>query len=368
MSATPRLTFSHLSLQAVRVPLRRPIVAKVGTFETWPLLLIDLHTEQGVIGRGYLQPYQERAIRYLTPILHDLAEAQKGLPVAPSRDFDRLGKSLHLVGRSGLALIAVSGLDMAMWDALAQAAGKPLAEYLGATAGSVRAYNTNGLWLATPPDALAEEAGELVDEGGFRALKLRLGRDTLAEDLTAIEAVREGAGDETAIMVDFNQGLTLGEARHRLNALDGEGLYWFEEPLPYDDIDGCAKLAGELITPIQIGENFYGPRDALNAIQAEACTYIMPDPMRIGGVTGWLRTAALADAAGIEMGSHLYPEICAHLLRVTPTAHWLEWCDWTGPILQEPYSVSDGDVTVPDRPGSGLAWDEAAVARYRIDA
>jgi len=254
---------------------------------------------------------------------------------------------------------------MAAWDALAKAAGMPLAVYLGGTLGSVPAYNSNGLWL-TPIEKIASEAAQLVAEGGFAGLKLRLGREKLADDVAAIAAAREGAGRSIKLMCDFNQGLSLGDALARCHALDEQGLYWFEEPTTYDNIPGHAQLARELDTPIQIGENFYGPRLLYQALQAGAADYVMPDLMRIGGVTGWLRAAAIASAAGIPMSTHLYPEVAAHLMRVTDTAHWLEWQDWADPILAEPFTVSDGHVIVPDRPGQGIEWDEKAVARYAL--
>jgi mandelate racemase len=127
-------------------------------------------------------------------------------------------------------------------------------------------------------------------------------------------------------------------------------------------LDGFARLTATLKTPIQIGENFYGPRDLYKALQKKACDFVMPDFMRIGGVTGWLRAAALAGAAGVPMSTHLYPEVAAQMIRVTETAHWLEWQDWADPILQEPYGIENGLLRIPDVPGIGLEWDEDAVA------
>jgi mandelate racemase len=252
---------------------------------------------------------------------------------------------------------------MAIWDILAKAAGLPLAELLGGSVGPVRAYNTNGLWL-TPPEQLKREAEQLVAEGGFSAVKIRLGRERLREDLDAIKVVREAVGDEIKLMCDFNQGLKLDEALLRCHALDDQGLYWFEEPVVFDNFAQSAQLARELKTPVQIGENIYGVRSFFEAVQAEAADFYMPDVMRIGGVTGWMRAAAVAGASGRPMSNHLYPEVSAHLLRATETAHWLEWRDWGLPIIAEPFAVKDGFIHVPDRPGNGIEWDESAVTRY----
>jgi mandelate racemase len=163
-----------------------------------------------------------------------------------------------------------------------------------------------------------------------------------------------------------NQGLTLAEALQRCHMIDDHGLAWIEEPIVYDNLDGYTRLAAELKTPLQIGENFYGPREMHKALQRRACDLVMPDFMRIGGVTGWMRAAAIAGAAGIPISTHLYPEVAAHVMRVTETAHWLEWQDWADPILQQPYAINDGHLHIPDVPGVGIEWNEDAVAAHQI--
>ena len=186
-------------------------------------------------------------------------------------------------------------------------------------------------------------------------------------DLATIEAVREAVGSEMSLMVDFNQGLQLGEALEWCHAIDDLGLAWIEEPIVYDNIEGYARLTADLKTPIQIGKKFYGPRALYTALQMKACDYVMPDFMRIGGVTGWQRAAAISAAAGVPISTHLYPEVAAHVMRVTETAHWLEWQDWANPILHQPYEVKDGKLHIPDAPGVGLEWDEKAVAAHLAD-
>jgi mandelate racemase len=360
MQLTP-LTFKSIRARAVVLKLKRPVVARIATITDWPLILIDLFTEEGIVGRSYLEPYTVRTMRYLVPALQDFGAMLKGRRVAPVELYDLARKSLHFVGYQGLSMIAVSGLDMAAWDALAKASGMPLCVLLGGSVGPVKAYNSNGLWLHAR-EVVAAEAPALCDEGGFTALKLRLGRDRANDDLAAIHAVRAAVGDDIELMADFNQGLHLGEALQRCHMIDDEGLAWIEEPIVYDNLDGYAQLTAEIKTPIQIGENFYGPRDLHTALQRKACDLVMPDFMRIGGVTGWLRASAIAGAAGIPISTHLYPEVAAHVMRVTETAHWLEWQDWADPVLQKPYEIRDGLLHIPDVPGVGLEWNEEAVA------
>ena len=343
------LTIRSITARAVVLQLTRPVVARIATLTEWPLILIDLLTEEGIVGRSYLEPYVAKSMRYLVPALNDLGAMLKGRQVAPVDLFGAARKSLHFVGYEGLSMIAASGLDMAAWDALAKAAGQPLCVLLGGSIGPVRSYNSNGLWLREP-EAVANEALELREEGGFTGLKLRLGRSRAADDLAAIEGVRRNVGDEMDLMVDFNQGLDLAEALQRCHMIDDFGLAWIEEPIVYDNLDGYARLAAELKTPLQIGENFYGPREMHKALQKQACDLVMPDFMRIGGVTGWQRVAAIAGAAGIPVSTHVYPEVAAHVMRVTATAHWLEWQNSADPILQRPYDVKDGLLHIPNVP------------------
>ncbi len=361
------LTLKRIQARPVVLKLKRPVVARIATITDLPLILIDLYTEEGVVGRSYLEPYIPKSMRYLIPALHDLSEMLKGRQIAPLELYEAGRKSLHFVGYEGISMIAVAGMDMAAWDALAKAAGVPLCVLLGGSVGAVPAYNSNGLWL-TAPSQVASEAAALRDEGSFKGLKLRLGRERIADDLATIEAVRESVGSEMNLMVDFNQGLHLGEALEWCHAIDDLGLTWIEEPIVYDNLEGYARLTAELKTPIQIGENFYGPRALYNALRMNACDYVMPDFMRIGGVTGWLRAVAIAGAAGIPVSTHLYPEVAAHVMRVTETAHWLEWQDWANPILKQPYEIRDSELQIPDVPGIGLEWDEKAVSANLADS
>ncbi|MBI5317895.1 enolase C-terminal domain-like protein [Bradyrhizobium sp.] len=359
------LTIRSITARAVVLKLKRPVVARIATLSEWPVILIDLHTEEGITGRGYLEPYIVKSMRYLVPALQDFGDMFKGRRLAPVELFDAARKSLHFVGYEGLSMIAASGLDMAAWDALAKAANQPLCVLLGGTVGPVKSYNSNGLWLKSP-EAVAAEAIELRDEGGFAGLKLRLGRERISDDLATLDAVRKAVGDDIHLMVDFNQGLTLAEALERCHMIDDHGLAWIEEPIVYDNLDGYVRLAAELKTPLQIGENFYGPREMHKALQRGACDLVMPDFMRIGGVTGWMRAAAIAGSAGIPMSTHLYPEVAAQVMRVTETAHWLEWQDWVDPILQQPYAIKGGNLHIPDVPGVGIEWNEDVVAAHQI--
>jgi mandelate racemase len=345
--------------------MARPLGTSARTIRSAPLLLLDLETTEGVTGRAYIFCYTPIAVGMIARVLEESLGVVKGDRVAPLRIGTKLERHFRLIGATGIISMALAGLDVACWDALAVAAGLPLVKFLGGTLKPVPTYNSNGLGLMSP-NACADEAEELL-EGGFRAVKLRLGYPTLDEDLAAIRAVSGRLPAAVELMVDYNQALAVDEALRRGRAIDGERLAWIEEPIRHDDYAGCAKLAQELATPIQIGENFAGPQAMAAALAAGAADFMMPDLCRIGGVTGWQQAASLAAAGGIRLSSHLFPEASVHLLAASPTSHWLEYVDWASPILSEPLRVVDGSVTPPDHPGTGVAWNEEAVARYRIE-
>jgi len=262
-------------------------------------------------------------------------------------------------------LFAMSGIDMAAWDALGRGLGQPVVRLLGGMPRPVLAYNSKGLGIQ-PLKPLLKEAEALVAEG-FSAVKLRLGRATAKEDIEALRAVKKTIGPMITLMTDFNQGLSVAEAIKRGRMIDEEGgVTWIEEPVRADDFAGNAKIARQVATPIQIGENFMGPEQMAQALAAGACDYVMPDAQRIGGVTGWMRAAALAQAAGVEMSSHLFPEASCHLLAVTPTAHWLEYVDWADQVLDAPAQLKQGHVLVPEKPGFGMHWNERAIKKFLI--
>jgi mandelate racemase len=360
----PLLTIRAVRSIGVEVPMTYALGTSRGVITKAPLLLIDLETEEGVTGHSYLWCYFPAAMPAIAKILEEVARVVEGERLAPADLWSKLAERFALIGVQGIVRMAMAGFDVAAWDALAIAAGWPLATLIGSSPKRIPAYNSCGLGLMAPRD-VADEAEKLLARG-FRAVKLRLGYPTLAEDLAALHAVKKRIGSEIAVMVDYNQALSLAQALERGRALDQEGIYWLEEPIRHDDYAGNAALVRELETPIQIGENFSESSAMAVALAAGAADYVMPDLERIGGVTGWLRAAALAATHRIEMSSHLFPEVSAHLLAATPTAHFLEYMDWADKILAQPLEIVDGFAIVPQRPGNGLTWDAKAVEKYRI--
>jgi len=366
----PNPTFPPLTVKAIRatpveVPLNFVMGTSQGAFGKASLLLIDLETEEGVVGRSYIFSHMAAVSRAIANLLQEIESLTKGQRLDPPALFARLVGRFTLIGAQGVIRMAIAGFDVAAWDAAAIGANMTLCRLIGGTPKPVLAYNSCGLGLASDKGALAAEAEKLL-ERGFGAIKLRLGYATAGEDIAAVYAVRKRIGEKVRLMVDYNQALSVDEALTRGRALDAERIYWLEEPIRHDDYLGAARLVHELQTPVQLGENFSLPIAMQTALDSKAADYVMPDLERIGGITGWLQASEIAATHRVEMSSHLYPEVSAHLLSATPTAHYLEYVDWMDLLLEEPLKIENGHARVPHRPGHGMTWRTEIVERYRV--
>jgi len=365
MPAHPKLTIRGIRARGVDVPMARPLQTGGGAVATAPLVLIDLETEEGITGCSYVFCYTPLALQPTARLVTNMESLIKGDIVAPVAIEQKLQKRFRLLGPQGLTGMAMAGIDMAAWDALAKAVELPLVKLLGGEPRPITAYNSNGLGIIGAARA-ATEARELIAPG-FKAVKVRLGYPDVKTDVAVIRAVRKAVGDDILLMTDYNQSLTVPEAIQRCRLLDEEDIYWVEEPTVADDFLGHAAIARAAKTPIQIGENWWGTHDMAKSLAAEASDYVMIDVMKVGGVTGWLRGAALVEPRGIPASSHLFPEISAHLLAVTPTSHWMEYVDWASPILKHPLRLEKGQAQIRVAPGVGLEWDEQAVQRFLVE-
>lgn len=351
-----------LTVRALRVPMAQPHRTAGGTVAESPLVLTDVTTDDGVVGHSMVFTYMPAALKPTAELVRNLEPLIAGEPLAPAELEQKLARRFRLLGTQGLVGMALAAVDMALWDALARRHGVSLVRLLGGAPRPVPAYGAVGFEGVTGSAKVAEDWARR----GFTGVKAKIGYATVAEDVATIRAMREAVGPDIAIMVDYNQCLTPAEAVQRLRVLDDEGLTWVEEPTLAHDHAGHAIIAREARTPIQCGENWWGTLDMQHAIEAGASDFMMPDVMKIGGVTGWMRAAALGHARGIRLSSHLWSELSAQLLCVTPTAHWLEYSDWWNAILREPLVIERGMAVVDHAEATGVAWNDKAVEQFAI--
>lgn len=359
---TPTLTIRSIDCTAISVPLAHPVRTANGYITHAPLILIDLVTQEGIVGHAYLFAYTPLVLKPLASLLENIATLVTGMELSPFDIEAKLGARFRLLGHTGLVTMACAGIDMAAWDTLAKAADMPLYRFLGGNSAPVPTYFSQGMDGIEQGLELAHECLER----GFTLMKIKIGYASLKEDIAVIAAVKNVLGSEAELAVDFNQSLTVPEAIRRCNALDDFELAWIEEPTRQDDYTGHARIANEVHTPIMLGENWYGTNEMARSVAAKASDMVMPDLMKIGGVSGWLRAASLAHAEGLPMASHIFQEISAHLMSVTPTRLRLEYLEIADPILQTPLLVKDGMAYPNTSPGNGLLWDAKAVSHFKI--
>ncbi len=358
---SPPLVVQELRARAVMAPLPRPITTSSVSIPNAPLVLIDLICDHGITGQAYIFAYTKLALRPLVQLIDNLSDLVKGEEVAPVVLAQKFDKTFCLLGKQGLLGMALSGLDMAMWDALGKAANAPVARLLGADCEPIACYDSHGLFNAASSPGHLEQSLKL----GFKAVKFKVGGGPVQVDIDAIRSVREIVGDDVRIMVDYNQSLTVPEAIERIRHLEQFDLYWVEEPVRAEDLDGHAVVRSASAISIQTGENWWFARDAAKAFAAGASDFAMPDIMKIGGVSGWLQVAALAEAASKPVSSHLFIEASTHALAATTCCDMVEYLDVAGAVLAQPYKVSNG-MLAPKGPGLGLAWNEQAVEEHLV--
>ncbi|MDA1331735.1 MAG: mandelate racemase [Proteobacteria bacterium] len=360
------ITIAGFRARPVATPIKYPPRPASGSIDTASLVLIDIETNEGITGHTYLFTFSKSMLKPTVDCFNAVCELIVGDTVSPLDIEGKLRRQFTLYDAHGILGQVLAGIDMAVWDIFAKSLELPLAAALGGSPTSIQAYNSCGLWTNETADTLPKQAQELIRSGDYKAVKMRIGRPDFNLDLAAIRAVKKEIGDDIGLMADINQSLSLNEAIKRCQALDYEGLYWIEDPIRHDDYEGCAKVRVSIDTPIQIGENLLNSLEMKKAIDAEAGDFYMPDVQRIGGVTGWLRAAALAQVNALDLSSHLFPEISCHLLSISPTRHWLEYVDWGASVMQEPIKIVNGMAITPDRPGIGISWDEKVVKQYLV--
>jgi L-alanine-DL-glutamate epimerase-like enolase superfamily enzyme len=349
----------------VSVPLPVPLRTSIHNYTHAHTVLVEMQSDQGAAGSGYCFAFGAHRAAALHALVLDLLPLYEGKDPAEVRaHFAAAWRSINFLGHAGAVMMALAALDTACWDLAARAADLPLFRYLGGARDRVPTYASSGLWLDYSMDALLGEAETFLAQG-HRAMKLRIGRPTAGEDVARARRLREALGPDVKLLVDVNQGWdepTAIRVGRELEALD---VFWLEEPLPYEDLEGCARVAAALTMRVATGETEYGSLGMKRHLDARAADVLMPDLQRMGGVTEFMKAAALCEAYHQPVSSHLFTETSCHLLGAAPNALILEHMGWWQQLYTERLRVSDGHVIVPERPGIGLDLNQKALDRFR---
>ena len=376
MSSTSAATsdaISSVTLSLAFLPLAAPVSdAKVLTGRQKPLtevavLFAEVRAESGHEGVGY--SYAKRAggpglYAHAREIAPDLIGED---PSDIQRIWTKLVWAGASVGRSGLATQAIASIDIALWDLKAKRAGLPLAKLLGAHRDSVACYNTSGGFLSTPVEQVLDNARAWVRRG-VGGIKIKVGQPDTRSDLERVERVRSELGDEIPLMVDANQQWNRDTAARMGRDLEQYRLTWIEEPLDAYDAEGHADLARDLATPVATGEMLVSVAEHRDLILRRSADFLQPDAPRVGGITPFLKIAALAEDARIRLAPHFAMEIHLHLAAACELDPWVEHFDWLEPLFNERLEIRDGRMLVPGRPGLGFSLSDQARAWTRESA
>ena len=262
----------------------------------------------------------------------------------------------HATAVGAITSLALAAIDTALWDLRCRRAGLPLWRMAGGNKTSVPLYSTEGGWLHISADALVEDAVAMKN-AGFSGAKIKVGKPSLAEDRARLLAVREAVGDDFNIMVDANQAFSLAEAKLRADILSEAKIYWFEEPMPADDIGAHRELARHSRVPIAVGESMYSLSQFKDYLVEGAASIVQADVARIGGITPWLKVAHLAEAFNVAICPHFLMELHVSLVCAVPNAPVLEYIPQLDDVTRTHMEIREGHAFPSNAPGIGIDWD-----------
>ena len=350
----------------VDVPLARPIATAIHRIETVGCVLLELETDQGLVGESLVQTLNGARLRALDEMLLGFAHRVEGRdPHDIGAIWQEIWQEMNPIGHKGFSIYALSAIDIACWDLIGKGAGQPLHRVFGACRERVDTYASGGLWLSLSIDELVEEAAEFVD-AGFHAMKIRLGSARIADDVERVRALREAIGSDIGLYADANQALTVKHAIRLGRELEQFDLVWFEEPVVYHDLDGCAEVRAALDTPIASGETEYTRYGMREILAAGAVDVLMPDLQRIGGLSEMRRVAAIASAHEVPISTHLFTEHSLCIAGAEAGCISVEHMPWNAPLFNETMEIVDGEILIPTRPGTGFTFDKAAIKSFSV--
>jgi L-alanine-DL-glutamate epimerase-like enolase superfamily enzyme len=353
---------TRVETRCVRVKLDKPISSALGQLHSFGCILVFVHCDSGIVGENLIFTLNARRTRVLQSMIEEMADLVIGHDAGHIASFwARAWRDINFLGHKGVPVVGISALDGALWDALGKMSNLPLYRILGGAQDRVPVYHSGGLWLSYSENELVAEA-ESFAGAGFTAMKMRLGSPEPTTDVARVRAVRTAIGPKIKLMADANQGLTESQAIRLGRALEEFDLTWFEEPLPAWDLDGLARVAAALDTPIASGETEYTRYGFRRMLELRSADVLMPDLQRVGGVSEFMRVGHMAESYDIPVSSHLFPETSLQVLGALANAIYLEYMPWFSKLYNETIKFVEGQAIIPERPGWGFTFNQDYVS------
>ena len=361
------MKIDHMETSALSLPLPTPFLAPGNQFrEIVNPVITKISTADGLEAFGVAFTNGDHAVRSLKACLDDLEPIIMGQDIYRwAEAWQKLWWAVRHMGRQGYGIYALSTIDTALWCLRAKALDMPLAKLLGGFRDKVPAYASHMLFRDWSIDRLQKDAASLVDQG-FRTVKMNMGDKPNKVELERLKAVREAVGDDIDIMIDVNWAWAVSRSIQIGRELEKYNVYWLEDPLASDDADDLAQVAHALDMPVAAGETYCHKHGFRPLFEKRSADILIVDVMRAGGVTEWMKIATMAQAWNLPVASHLFHDFSVHLVAAIPNGLIVEYMPWWDAIYQEPPTVEDGYMTVPDKPGLGLELDEEVIRKYKV--
>lgn len=344
---------TDIRTRLLSVPFTDPPKTGFLTLDMIDLLVVEVETDDGTVGVGHLHPLAGGMLTLEMCIHEMLKPVIMGEDVSdPAALWQKMWTATFIQGRMGLSVMAMSALDIALWDAVGQSKGKPLWALWGGSGAPMPIYGS-GCFRGLGHDGMIEKAQRYVAQG-YSAIKMQVAHCfTHDEDEANVRDMRQTLGNDIEIMVDVNQGWTCEQAIECGRRLDKYNLAWLEEPVMADDFESYHKIADALETPIVGGENHFLSYDLRPFYESKKIPILQPDIMR-GGYTGMRAVAADAHQAGLKIAPHVFPEMSTHIVASIDNPSWLESMGWYDHLWVEPLTIDHGMITPPQSPGHGM--------------
>jgi L-alanine-DL-glutamate epimerase-like enolase superfamily enzyme len=360
------MIITALRTARLEVPIAKPIRTAIHEVRSVGVVVVWLDTDDGATGEGMMMTLGTRRLDVLEAMVKSLENQVIGHdPGEVETIWQDMWRDINFFGHKGITIFALAAIDTVCWDLVGKAAGTPLYKLFGACREAVKAYASGGLWLSSDMEELAAEARSFVDQG-FRAMKVRVGKPGLEEDVRRVAAVRAAVGPDIGLMADANQGLSVDHAIRLGKRLEDLGLVWFEEPVPAYDLKGHAAIAEALDVPVASGETEYTSLGMGAMLEAKAADILMPDLQRMGGLTEFRKVARMADGHGVPVSPHIFSEQSLSIAGSEPNVTYLEHMPWFAPLFRESMVLEDGMIAMPQGPGLGFSVDADAAKRFRL--
>jgi L-talarate/galactarate dehydratase len=358
---------NQVTARILSTPADNPLVvglpAPPGTRE---FVAVQVVTDDGIEGVGitFFGGPLTRALKQAVEALGELTIGED--PMRVEAIAGKLRRAASSAGPGGIFTLALSAIDMALWDIKGKALNQPVAKLIGGYRDRVPTYASGALLRQHPLDYL-EKAGPRLVDTGFKQMKTQLGAEpTVAASVERIRVLRESIGDDIDLMCDINQLWNVNQAIEVGQRVAPYHLFWLEDVVAHDDYQGLARVADALTTPIAAGEYVYGITPFRQLLENRSIDIVMIDVLRVGGITQWLKVAAMAEAFDLPVVSHLIPEVHVHLVAGIPNGLTVEYMPWTLRLFEETPALENGEIVVPDKAGLGLAFDKEALSTFQV--